>query len=1160
MDNQARLQSQAALWLSYLSGVDVPESAGFDECLQDGIIICKSLNAMVSDIVCNIQYSTLAFKKMENISKALKAMREIGLRDFELFDTNDLYMFKGMDKVVNTIHALGSHRHAPAGFCGPFLVNGNLVDADSSDDDITYTDNSMSSSILDEAWETGYSESGDMYYYNRETGESRWDAPQHLSQETSFTSYDGSSLLETLDEGVALAPQRDVSTDENDYSANQAAEPLSRESSFSSTLRKISFPRRSSSRSGSKTHRQGGRLLRKASALGAVLNSFISSHVNSRHNSTTSQGSFMSRFSSHSRAASVESITAFKAVVLGDWEPREENEIRVKEGQHVTVLDCSDSGWWEAVTEDGAKGYLPATYLEAKDGPEDSVENFKNTVPKEVLRNACVQSPTTMLSDCDSPSADKEEHQHSLIGNIMSSFWHSRTPKKRRSLPSHVPDLAAEESLPDKYTASQEELDNMSMQVYFYLDDTRQRHGPFDAPSMREWCNAQYFDETTYIGLSAEGKFFTIEEVFPNFQEEAFLTKPIWPHISEEQVSSLQNNMSHNNCDVYAEGHKDEWYFLDIHNEEQGVFSSADMRTWLEEGYFTGATPVRSIHFKQHVRIDEMFPDLSNAFPYDDGGFVGGKQYFSGVGDMQHQTQVNRMTSGSNGDVWFYLSDNGEEFGPFSQEDMIEWCKGGYFCEATPVRHVEHLQFLRIDELFGTLENAFATNGETVTASAEFFEGDGRFLFHKILPPPPPFQCYLKHYRSTAYKEKRARHAYKQSVRMRRPSDPENGTIFSRLHPGKSSAEQQEMQDLYDSTVVQGNNLPRRQARAPSKNSNERKASQSDRPQRSAPLPPQRSAPPPPTRSTCISPCNDGNLTMQESTLKTRGPPPPLPSRTLEDNHQMHKMDTSSVQNSKRRGAPPPLPSRAKAQNQNQHYAMPSHGYQRFGYDDTSLVKKRGPPPPLPNRVPAQNTSEQSRNVYSKPLPSRPEKKSAVSTADAAAGGFALSSTKPLPTLPKRACERDVGGKGAQRPLPTLPKRQNAGENFGGAASRGNKSRALPSRPTKTDILKGKQPQAHERPIPPVPTQSSSKLLLSATGKTLAPNARKLPPPPARQKPLPQLPQPSVPSVAKYKAAERTTTEMKAGGNDGIGIAPLVQQPDKEDAGMVLAAWPEAYY
>jgi len=49
----------------------------------------------------------MPFKKMENIANALKGLRALGMKEFEMFGTPDLFEEKNMRQVASSIHALG---------------------------------------------------------------------------------------------------------------------------------------------------------------------------------------------------------------------------------------------------------------------------------------------------------------------------------------------------------------------------------------------------------------------------------------------------------------------------------------------------------------------------------------------------------------------------------------------------------------------------------------------------------------------------------------------------------------------------------------------------------------------------------------------------------------------------------------------------------------------------------------------------------------------------------------------------------------------------------------------------------------------------------------------------------------------------------------------
>jgi uncharacterized protein with LGFP repeats len=51
--------------------------------------------------------ATMPFKKMENIANYLKAVRSLGMKEFEMFGTPDLFDEKNVQQVVTSTHALG---------------------------------------------------------------------------------------------------------------------------------------------------------------------------------------------------------------------------------------------------------------------------------------------------------------------------------------------------------------------------------------------------------------------------------------------------------------------------------------------------------------------------------------------------------------------------------------------------------------------------------------------------------------------------------------------------------------------------------------------------------------------------------------------------------------------------------------------------------------------------------------------------------------------------------------------------------------------------------------------------------------------------------------------------------------------------------------------
>ena len=65
--------------------------SSFSATLKDGQVLCRLINSIKPNSVRKIETSQMPFKQMENISNFLKASRTVGIAEYELFETVDLY-------------------------------------------------------------------------------------------------------------------------------------------------------------------------------------------------------------------------------------------------------------------------------------------------------------------------------------------------------------------------------------------------------------------------------------------------------------------------------------------------------------------------------------------------------------------------------------------------------------------------------------------------------------------------------------------------------------------------------------------------------------------------------------------------------------------------------------------------------------------------------------------------------------------------------------------------------------------------------------------------------------------------------------------------------------------------------------------------------------
>jgi len=106
-----RVEREAQEWIEEITGMAFPGDS-FAESLKDGVILCTLANKIKPGSVPIVNHppfpkAVAPFKKMENIANFLKAIRALGMKEFEMFGTPDLYDEKNVAQVSRSIHALG---------------------------------------------------------------------------------------------------------------------------------------------------------------------------------------------------------------------------------------------------------------------------------------------------------------------------------------------------------------------------------------------------------------------------------------------------------------------------------------------------------------------------------------------------------------------------------------------------------------------------------------------------------------------------------------------------------------------------------------------------------------------------------------------------------------------------------------------------------------------------------------------------------------------------------------------------------------------------------------------------------------------------------------------------------------------------------------------
>lgn len=116
-------ESACLEWISQVIGEKLDSSA-IGDALKNGQALAKLVNKIKPGSVKKIETSSLAFKQMENISNFLRACRSLGVEEYEVFETVDLYEEKDLSVVVDCLFSLSRaiQKTVPE-FRGPFLSN-----------------------------------------------------------------------------------------------------------------------------------------------------------------------------------------------------------------------------------------------------------------------------------------------------------------------------------------------------------------------------------------------------------------------------------------------------------------------------------------------------------------------------------------------------------------------------------------------------------------------------------------------------------------------------------------------------------------------------------------------------------------------------------------------------------------------------------------------------------------------------------------------------------------------------------------------------------------------------------------------------------------------------------------------------------------------------
>lgn len=112
-------QAQAQQWIEQVTGESF-EGVFADE-LRDGRRLCLLINGIKPGSVKRVNASKMPFKQMENISSFLKACRSVGVPEYSLFETVDLFELKDLGLVVKCLVS-GMCSYKQASMCRTSLL------------------------------------------------------------------------------------------------------------------------------------------------------------------------------------------------------------------------------------------------------------------------------------------------------------------------------------------------------------------------------------------------------------------------------------------------------------------------------------------------------------------------------------------------------------------------------------------------------------------------------------------------------------------------------------------------------------------------------------------------------------------------------------------------------------------------------------------------------------------------------------------------------------------------------------------------------------------------------------------------------------------------------------------------------------------------------
>ena len=104
LTERSTLEKVVTEWIEKMTNLprnQISGDGGFGTWLKSGDVLCVLVNAIQPGCIPKYNQNTkMPFKQMENISFFLRAVRTLGVREHECFDTSDLFDEKDLAQVL----------------------------------------------------------------------------------------------------------------------------------------------------------------------------------------------------------------------------------------------------------------------------------------------------------------------------------------------------------------------------------------------------------------------------------------------------------------------------------------------------------------------------------------------------------------------------------------------------------------------------------------------------------------------------------------------------------------------------------------------------------------------------------------------------------------------------------------------------------------------------------------------------------------------------------------------------------------------------------------------------------------------------------------------------------------------------------------------------